>query len=297
MRRLAAAALSVVLAAVAGCGTSVAPSTSPPAQTVQPTPSPTPRPTPAATPVATAADFVAAAEAMVEEGTVQLELEVSFEGSDLLAEGIGIFGNGQASFGEERQMSADMDMKAFGMGRLEMILDDQIVYMRGPALSEITGGADTWLRIDTESDHPLAQDLASSIGGSNDTSLSVYYLYGIDEAVVYEGSERVGGVNTERYATHVDLEKALDEVPAATRPVLERNIGEILDGGVEPTLGAVVWLGEGFIRRVEYTFDLGSEMGGGNMIGRYGFSAFGEPLDIDIPTSFEYVDLEDVVPA
>jgi hypothetical protein len=178
-----------------------------------------------------------------------------------------------------------------------MILDDRIFYMRGPAFAQLTGDPEIWLRIDTDSDHPLAQELAASVGGSNDTSLAVYYLYGIDDDIVHEGSEQIGGIDTEQFSTHLDLEKALDEVPEALVGVLEQNVGAILDGGIDPQLDAMVWLGEGLIHRVEYTFDLGSEMGGGNMIGRYDFSDFGEPLDIDIPTSFDYVDLEDVVPA
>jgi hypothetical protein len=298
-RSILPARLLLVAVALAACATATAPSPPPPSPTPARTPvvTPTPRPTPTPTPAVSAEDLIEATSETLDQGSARIEFEIAFEDSNLIADGTFMSGKGQLSFAAKRQMVMSMDMPTVGLGSMDFLLDDRILFVRGTAFVSVTGDPETWLRINLDSDHPLAKQMGSSISGQNDSSLMVYYLYGLTGDISHEGRERVGGVVADHYAARLDLETALDESPDEVYELLAENIDLMMASDVDSEIGADVWIGEdGLVYRIGYTFDLGIRMGGGQMEAEMTFSDFGAPLEIDVPRRSEFVDVEDAAP-
>jgi hypothetical protein len=298
--RLMGTALGGLMAlSLLGCGTATPASVAP-----SPTPSPTPRPTPSPpptpepTPEVSVNDLVDAVEAMVDAGTVRMEFEMNFEDSALYGDRVGFSGEGQAALGgDTQQMTMSMNMQALGMGILEMILDDRSIYMRGAAFETLLG-EDAWLLIDLDSDHPLAAEFGALATGQADTSSAVYFLYGIDGDIQYVGTDRIDGDDAIQVEFEVDLDKAVDEVPAAQRELFLENVRTMREGGIDDRIEGGAWVDEdGRLRKVRYVFELGVALGGGDMVMEATYGDFGAPLELDVPDESDVVPIEDVIPA
>jgi hypothetical protein len=249
---------------------------------------------PAAPAAPTVADITQAVDKTVATGTARIHMVVTFKGSTMIPEGTSFAGDGQASFGEARQMTLTTDMTALGLGKLEMILDGTIVYMRGETFETLAG--DKWLRLDLGSDHPAVADLKSIASGQNDASLALYYLFGADGTPsATDGT--IDGQAMRVVAVPVDLRSAIDRVPARIADMLRSNVSEIEGTGVDPSLQSSVWIGsDGLIHRVDHVYTLGSAQGGGTTTAEFHLSRLGDPLDLAVPGASEIVDVEDVIP-
>ncbi len=304
MRR-SIAALLVALPMV-GCTTGPTPSpavSAAPTAAVSPSPAtptaaPTAAPTPSAAPEPTGDPLIgeirAAAAATIAENTVTYEQTAEFNGSAVIRDGTTFSATGATSFGEPRQMTIRGDFTDLGLGKLRMILDGDLLYMRG-AVVETLVDPGQWLLVDLSSDDPRAVPFLSLTSGQNDSSLTMYFLYGATGPVEVLPDDTIHGQTATRYRTAVDLDLAAEQVPEEARESLLDNIAALRTGGVERTLEADVWIGEdGLIHRVDYLYTVGRVAGGGTMDVTNVFDDFGAPLDLGIPDDEDVVNLEDL---
>lgn len=301
MRRSLAILLSVLGLVAGACGSQASPSpSSAPTATPSATPSATPAPTPTTEPTPAIDPLIEvirmAADDTVATGTVGIKFAAVFEGSVAIPDGTGFFGEGQASFGEPRQMAFHVDMTAFELGLMTMIVDGDVLYLAGDfAASLIEPGQ--YLRVDTRSDDPAVVPFIGLTEGQNDNSLAMYYVYGAVGDVKELAPETIVGIRTQHYGLEIDLEVAADLVPASKREVLLDNIAELRTNGVPRTVEAEVWVGaDGLIYRTDYLYELSRATGGGTLRATYDFFDFGVPLDLGIPPEELIVDIEDVLP-
>ena len=235
-----------------------------------------------------------AAETTLESGSAGFELRVAVEGSQQIPDGE-ITGSGAASYEDPKLMHGTFDFGALPVGTIEVIVDERFAYMRGPAFAGFAGDAATWLRVDLTSTDATAQELQGLVSGQNDASLLLYYLFGADGEIESLGTETIGGVEATGYGVSVDLDEALARVPEEAREALELNLDGFTEGGVAHVLDAEVWIDdEGFVRRLVFVYELGAEVGDGQIGVTSDLSAFGEPVVVEVPSDDLVVDVEDV---
>lgn len=232
-----------------------------------------------------------AVEATMGAGTVRTAFSVVFQGSGSVPDGTTISGDGQMSLGVDRHQRLSLDMTAFGLGRLELIVDGDLLYVKGLPLGDDVD-PDTWIVADLTSDDPSVAALKALASGNNDASLLLYYLLGATQPAESLGEEALEGVATQHLGATVDLDRALALVPADMRDTLAANLAEVRTSGVDPLLGAEVWVdAQDLIHRVQFDYTLGEAMGGGGMTATFDFRQHGEPLDLGIPAPDETVDV------
>jgi len=237
-----------------------------------------------------------AAEKTLASGSAAFEMRVVVEGSEQIPSGE-ITATGAASYAEPRLMHGTFDFGDIAVGTIEMIVEEDFAYMRGEAFARLAGDDATWLRVDLTSTDATAQQLQDLVSGQNDAAVLLYYLFGADGDVEPLGTETIGGVEATGYGVTLDLDAALERVPAEAREALGLNLDEFTDGGIEHVLQAEVWIDdEGFVRRLVLVYALGEAVGGGEIRVTTDLSAFGEPVDVEIPSNDEVVSLEDVAP-
>jgi hypothetical protein len=237
-----------------------------------------------------------AAETTLESGSAAFEMRVAVEGSQEIPDGE-ISASGAASYVDPKLMHGTFDFGDLPVGTIEMIVDERYAYMRGEAFAGFAGDGATWLRVDLASTDATARQLQDLVSGQNDASLLLYYLFGADGEIETIGQDTIDGVEVTGYAVSLDLDAALARGPAEAREALGLNLDEFTDGGIAHVLEAEVWVdGDGFVRRLAFVYVLGEEVGGGQIRVTSDLSAFGEPVEVEVPPSSSVVELEDVSP-
>jgi hypothetical protein len=304
--------VTLVAIAVAACGATAVPSSTPNAATASASPVATassaatgsPSAEPSASPstassstgAGASADVVAAAEATLAEGTARVDQRLEFQGSGVIPDDTSATTVGQASFGKPRQMRLATDLTELGQGPIDMIVDDNLVYMRGTAFEQLAGEG-KWLLVDLESDNPAAAPFKSLATGQNDVGIALVYLYGVTDATDTGDEQEIRGVNTRRYEGTADLEAAAEAAPEEFAEPLQDAIASLRVGGIEHEVETVVWIGDdGLVHRVRYVYALGPSQGGGHMETEIDFSDFGAPVELDVPPDEDVVNVEDVAP-
>ena len=230
-----------------------------------------------------AVDVPAAVQATVDTGSLGIDMVFSISGqSQDGIQTLRMSGTGGVELGPERRMHLAMDMTDFGLGALELILADRLLYVRGDAWADELGETG-WIGVDLASVDPSVDEWRDLVSGQNDASMALYWLLGGTTAPAAVKRERVGDVLSERLVMHLDLELALDRVPADLRPLLEQVISEARAQGIEPLFEADVWVGDdGLVHRAKYAFE-DLPQGVTDMAVTYDFHDFGEPLDLELP--------------
>jgi hypothetical protein len=247
----------------------------------------------AATTEGALAEIRAAADATIAEGTVKLVQTVEFNGSSTIPDGTMATLDGATAFGKPTKLRASADFAALGAGQFDLIVDDQLLYMRGGIVEPLVG-ARKWLRVDLESDDPRAAGFKSLTTGQNDSSLLLYFLYGATDPVASLPDEDLNGQPIRRYSMPVDLQLALEQAPDEVASSLQANVASLEGQGAGTTLDAEVWIGpDALVHRVDYVYTLGATGGGGTMHVTCVFSDFGATLDLGIPDDADIVRLED----
>jgi hypothetical protein len=286
---LAVALLALILGA---CGSSAGPPSTP-----SPTAPPTPTSSPRASTEAQGVDALLqeAIAATIDAGTVSLDMSMTFIGSSVIPDGIFATVDGMFAFGARRQVSASMDLSAIGQGVIEMVIDEPDTWIRFRGSDRELVPDDKWAHVGPESTGGFASAFRNVLAGPNDTTLMVYYLFGSvgDGEVV--GTESVAGTRTTHVRTTLDLDLALDRVPAEARDALLINISEIRDQGIDPTIGADAWIADdGLILRQRLKYTLTALQGGGIMVADILFTGHGEPLDLPIPAAADTIEADEI---
>lgn len=299
MRREVSAVFLAVL--LAGCGSGQpSPSATPvitaaPTPTLAPTPTPVPTPTPEPTVDPLRLLIWQAARDTIEKDTVSLDMDLIFNGSVSIADGTTIAGTGHAAFSRPMRVALTADYGGLGLGKLKLIVNGDLLYLKGDVLANLKVASGKWLLVDLSSSDPRAVPFLGITRGQNDVSVPIYYLFGAQSPVRTLDDELLGGSLSKHYAMSIDVEAATTVAPEASRANLLDSLAALRTAGVDKTIKADVWIDAGgLVRRVLYVYTVDRIAGGGTMTITYTFDDFGEPLDLGIPADKDIVDLEDV---
>lgn len=287
---------------VAACGSAGTPATPAPTTTPQPSarptapPTPSPVPPPTATPAPTVPayldDLQGILAATVGVGNARIAYDIGFDGSTAAPDGPLISGAGEFAIGETQQARMDMDMSAAGLGKLEVIQDGVIVYMRGDAF-KAWDPKGRWIRVDTTSDHPNAAAFSGTMSQQTDPWAALYYLLGATAPPEVLGPDTIDGEPVRKLRLQLDLDTAVERAPARARDYLLVQADNMRQQGIAPAFEADLWVDDADrIRRVAYRFDMSTLKGGGQMTMGYDLSDFGLPIKITVPDPKDVVDIE-----
>jgi hypothetical protein len=205
--------------------------------------------------------------------------------------------------GPAKKLAMSMDMSAmaaaFGGGRLapggfeiEAVMDGLVMYLRMPLLDTMLPPGKRWVSMDlARLGEAAGVNLESlmSVGGNDPRRMLEYLRSATDLEEV--GEDTVRGVATTRYRGSLDLERAVDTLPAEQRQAAEAAMGLLKQAG----LGSVpvqVWVDEdGYVRRIRQTYSyefVGVKSSASLELDYFGF---GKPVDVTVPPASETVDV------
>jgi hypothetical protein len=237
--------------------------------------------------------------AVYEAGTFHQELRMS-----MTAEGQSFSFTAEADVDNEHQkIDMTMDLGLLG-GEMRMVMDGGIVYMRSPAFAD---APTPWVSMDPEKMDPAAAAQFGGFGaGTTDPSAYAGLFAGVFD-VTDSGQVDIKGVSTTHYVGTIDLQKVLDSFPEmvgedvdpATREQLEAAVEQFEALGIETKIPFEIWIDEeGLPRRQGITMDFGDLVPGAgeaSMEMTVDYSAFGEPVHVQIPKPSQVTDVTDLI--
>lgn len=184
----------------------------------------------------------------------------------------GAAGQSQAMSGQARFGDSGIEMKASGTGAqaMELILLDQAMYMKSPAL----GTGDTWIKIDLSDPHSLF----GMIGKATDPEV-MFKAMQSPEKLELIGTEDVDGVATHHYRITMDPSQYLAamDFPAAMADMLPKE------------LVTQMWIdADNLPRKFAQTIEVPSASGAATSSTTEGtYSDFGTDVEIEAPPADE----------
>ena len=198
-----------------------------------------------------------------------------------------------------RQAAMTMDLGLMG-GEMEMIMDDGVIYMRSPAFE---GAPTPWVSLDPSKMDPAAAAQFGGFGaGTTDPSAYAGLFAGVFD-VKASGEADIDGIATTRYTGTIDLQKVLEsfadvvgeDADAKTTEQVVAAVEQFEALGIDGTIPFQIWIDdEGLPRRQRITMDLGDLVpgtGDAQMEMTVDYSAFGEPVDVELPKASEVTDV------
>lgn len=198
-----------------------------------------------------------------------------------------------------RQAAMTMDLGLMG-GEMEMIMDDGVIYMRSPAFE---GAPTPWVSLDPSKMDPAAAAQFGGFGaGTTDPSAYAGLFAGVFD-VKASGEADIDGIATTRYTGTIDLQKVLEsfaevvgeDADAKTTEQLEAAVEQFEALGIDGKIPFQIWIDdEGLPRRQRITMDFGDLVpgtGDAQIEMTVDYSAFGEPVDVELPKASEVTDV------
>ncbi len=198
-----------------------------------------------------------------------------------------------------KQAAMTMDLGLMG-GEMEMVMDDGVIYMRSPAFE---GAPTPWVSLDPSKMDPAAAAQFGGFGaGTTDPSAYAGLFAGVFD-VKASGDADIDGIATTRYTGTIDLQKVLEgfadvvgeDADAKTTEQLEAAVEQFEALGIDGKIPFQIWIDdEGLPRRQRITMDFGDlvpGVGEAQMEMTVDYSAFGEPVDVDLPKASEVTDV------
>jgi hypothetical protein len=192
-----------------------------------------------------------------------------------------------------------MDLGLLG-GEMEMVMDDGVIYMRSPAFED---APTAWVSLDPAKMDPEAAAQFGGFGaGTTDPSAYAGLFAGVFD-VKASGEADIDGIATTRYTGTIDLQKVLEgfaevvgeDADAETRKQLEATVEQFEALGIDEKIPFQIWIDdEGLPRRQRITMDFGDLVPGAGearMEMTVDYSAFGEPVAVEIPKASEVTDV------
>ena len=272
-----------------------------PAPGVEPSPQsstdPPPRPVTDPEVIEPALDDVRAAlDATLGEGTAWINRHIVFTGSSEFPDGATAYAGGQMSLQEARTMRMAVqyaEIPDTEANSAEFIADGSLALLRGRVVDGLVGEG-RWLLLDLTSTDPRVAPVIALASGINDPSMTLLSFYGATH-VLEVSDDVVDGLPVRRYTVNIQLDAAIDQLPDQFKSEYIRYLEALTVSQVEPQYTAEIWVGAGGrVHHVEYTQQLGPEMGEGTMSTTADFTDFGLPLDLDRPPSDLITPIEDV---
>lgn len=254
---------------------------------------------PAPTPVSPRDTVLNAMVAVYEAGSFHQSLDMSMS-----AAGQSLSISAEADVDNENQKVAmTMDLGMLG-GKMQMVMDGGVVYMRSPVFEDV---GTEWVSMDPSKMDPAAAAQFGGFGaGTTDPSAFVGLFAGVFD-VKASGAQELKGVPTTRYVGTIDLKKVLagfsdvvgKDVDATTRKQLEVALEQFASLGIDEKIPFEIWIDEeGLPRRQRITMDFGALVPGAeeaSMEMTVAFSDFGEAVDVKIPRPSEVTDVTETL--
>jgi hypothetical protein len=204
-----------------------------------------------------------------------------------------------------RQAAMTMDIGMLG-GELEMVMDDGVIYMHSPTFEE---APTPWVSFDPSKMDPATAAQFGSFGaGTTDPSAYAGLFAGVFD-VEASGEADIDGIATTRYTGTIDLQKVLEgfaevvgeDADAKTTKQLEAMVEQFEALGIDGKIPFQIWIDEeGLPRRQRITMDFGDLVpgtGDAHMEMTVDYSAFGEPVDVELPKASEVTDVTKMMTA
>jgi hypothetical protein len=242
-----------------------------------------------------------AIEAVYDADTLhqELEMKVSAAGESFTLSGDADVDN------ENQQIEMTMDLGLLG-GEIQMVMADGVVYMRSPLFQD---AGTEWVSMDPSKMSPEETAQFGGFGaGTTDPSAYAGLFAGVF-AVEAAGEQEIDGVPTTHYTGTIDLTRVIEnfgdvvggEVDEATREQLEMAIDQFEAVGIDDRIPFELWVDEdGFPRRQRISMDFGELVPGSedaSMDMTVDYSAFDEPVEIDVPPASQVTDVTDLMGA
>ena len=238
--------------------------------------------------------------AVYEAGSYHQELDMS-----MAAEGQSFSITAEADVDNTTQQAAmTMDLGPLG-GEMDMVVDDGVIYMRSPAFQ---GAVPTpWVSMDPAKMDPEAAAQFGGFGaGTTDPSAYAGLFAGVFD-VRASGEANIDGVATTHYVGTIDLAKVLEgvsdvvgeDVDAATKEQLEAAVEQFSALGIDEKIPFQIWIDEdGLPRRQRITMDFGDLVPGAEealLDMTVDYSAFGEPVNVEVPKASQVTVITDLM--
>jgi hypothetical protein len=237
--------------------------------------------------------------AVYEAGSYHQGLKMS-----LSAQGQSFSLTGEADVDNEHQkIDMTMDLGLLG-GEMQLVMDGGVVYVRSPAFAD---ARTPWVSMDPEKMGPAAAAQFGGFGaGTTDPSAYAGLFAGVFD-VKDSGQADIQGVSTTHYVGTIDLAKVLssfpdmigEDVDPATKEQLEAAVKQFEALGIDKKIPFEIWIDEeGLPRRQGITMDFGDLVpgaGDASLEMTVDYSAFGEPVHVQIPKRSEVTDVTDLM--
>ncbi|MCD6020392.1 MAG: hypothetical protein K0R20_102 [Actinomycetia bacterium] len=198
-----------------------------------------------------------------------------------------------------KQAAMTMDLGMMG-GEMEMVMDDGVLYMRSPAFE---GAPTPWVSFDPSKMDPAAAAQFGGFGaGTTDPSAYAGLFAGVFD-VKASGEADIDGIATTRYTGTIDLQKVLEgfaevvgeDADAKTTEQLEAAVEQFEALGIDGKIPFQIWIDDQDLpRRQRITMDFGDLVpgtGDAQVEMTVDYSAFGEPVDVELPKASEVTDV------
>jgi len=124
----------------------------------------------------------------------------------------------------------------------ELFAKDNL-YIQSPLLAGKLPGGASWIKLDVAQ---LSQDAGldpqSLSSGEEDPAQVLGYLRASGGTVRRVGTQVLRGTPTTRYRASIDLARAAEQTPGASRPQVKAEIQALLAQGGDPTIPVEVWI-------------------------------------------------------
>jgi hypothetical protein len=174
---------------------------------------------------------------------------------------------------DNRDRSAEMSMDLSGLpgvselpgggtGTIQMIFQYPLIYMDMPFLAGKLPEGKTWIELDLTKAASAAGINLSQLSSLDQTDPDQFleYLRASSGDVSTVGSETLDGVPTTHYRATLQLSSILDRLPSSEQAAAKTALEKL--GGVSG-IPVDVWVdGQGRVRRIQMSIDIGSPAGG-----------------------------------
>lgn len=245
-----------------------------------------------------------AATKTTEAGSSRVAFEGSVSGGGL-PQTFQFTGEGVVDYRSKQvRLTYDMSEVLPGDGRLELVMDGTVMYMKFPqAISSELPGGKAWIKADLQA---MGEELGVDLGAfmqlnQGDPAQMLAYLRGASDDVEELGEEDVRGAATTHYRAQINLRKSVEETAGPLDDETRRTLRESVDRLVEITGVEVipmdVWIdGEGLARRLAMEFDmkLPEATEKMHMEMSIDFFDFGVEVDVEPPPADEVLDITEL---
>jgi hypothetical protein len=117
----------------------------------------------------------------------------------------------------------DVTMSLAGLGEAQLVLVDDVAYIKLPA--EVEPGKQ-WIKIDTNGTDPISKTLGGVLKQAKDNGDPAQLLKQLMDSgeITATKKEDLGGISTTHYSVTVDIKKAAAQANPDLKPVLEKAI-------------------------------------------------------------------------